>query len=89
MCPRYRRDPNKLLRAPGTRCQLESGRAVSGLGLRTPRLRGAELLVRRRQLGTDYRYFANLGFSYTFGSRFSNVVNPRMGGGQEFVFFFQ
>jgi hypothetical protein len=40
-------------------------------------------------LGTDYRYFANLGFSYTFGSRFSNVVNPRMGGGQEFVFFFQ
>lgn len=48
-----------------------------------------EILVRRRQLGTDYRYFANLGFSYTFGSRFSNVVNPRMGGGQEFVFFFQ
>lgn len=48
-----------------------------------------EILVRRRQLGTDYRYFANLGFSYTFGSRFNNVVNPRMGSaGEGGIFFF-
>lgn len=48
-----------------------------------------EILVRRRQLGTDYRYFADLGFSYTFGSRFNNVVNPRMniGGGEVIIFF--
>ena len=46
-----------------------------------------EILVRRRQLGTDYSYFANINFSYTFGSKFSNVVNPRMGGGGGFFFF--
>ncbi|MBI2401256.1 MAG: hypothetical protein HYW06_12530 [Gemmatimonadetes bacterium] len=47
-----------------------------------------EILVQRRQLGTDYRYDANVSFSYTFGSRFNNVVNPRMGGGGGFFFFF-
>lgn len=40
-----------------------------------------EKLTRQFQLGTTYRYFANLGINYTFGSIFNNVVNPRMGGG--------
>ncbi|MBI3982918.1 MAG: hypothetical protein HY337_08410 [Gemmatimonadetes bacterium] len=46
-----------------------------------------EILLRRRQLGTDYRYNANINFSYTFGSKFNNIVNPRMGGGGFFFFF--
>ena len=37
-----------------------------------------EILLRRRQLGTDYMFFGNIGISYTFGSIFNNVVNPRM-----------
>lgn len=37
----------------------------------------AEILLRRRQLATDYSYFTSIGLSYTFGSRFNNVVNPR------------
>ncbi len=36
-----------------------------------------EVLVRQRALGTDYSYFMNIGLSYTFGSIFNNVVNPR------------
>lgn len=40
-----------------------------------------EKLTRQFQLGTTYRFFANVGLSYTFGSIFNNVVNPRMGGG--------
>lgn len=36
-----------------------------------------EILIRRRQLQTDYEYRTNLGFSYTFGSIYNNVVNPR------------
>jgi hypothetical protein len=36
-----------------------------------------EILLRRRQLATGYQYFGALGFSYTFGSRFRSVVNPR------------
>lgn len=39
-----------------------------------------EILLRRRQLATGFQYFGAVGFSYTFGSRFSPVVNPRFGG---------
>jgi len=38
-----------------------------------------EVLVRQRQLATTYRYFYFFGVSYTFGSIYSPVVNPRMG----------
>jgi hypothetical protein len=40
-----------------------------------------EILLRQRQLATNYNYFIFSGISYRFGSIFSNVVNPRMGGG--------
>ncbi|MGH7663104.1 MAG: hypothetical protein ACRENI_02220 [Gemmatimonadaceae bacterium] len=39
-----------------------------------------DILLRRRQLATSYRYFANVGFSYTFGSIYNNVVNSRFSG---------
>lgn len=38
-----------------------------------------EVLLRRRQLETSYEYFLSIGLSYTFGSVFANVVNPRFG----------
>jgi hypothetical protein len=37
-----------------------------------------DVLLRRKQLQTDYRYFTHFGLSYTFGSVFMNVVNPRL-----------
>ena len=40
-----------------------------------------EILLRQRQLLTGYQYFTEFGFSYTFGSIFNNIVNPRFGGG--------
>ena len=40
-----------------------------------------EVLLRRRQLETGYSYFFGVGLSYTFGSIFTNVVNPRFGSG--------
>ncbi len=39
-----------------------------------------EVLLRRRQLATSYRYFGYFTLSYTFGSKFANIVNPRFGG---------
>lgn len=39
-----------------------------------------EILVRKRQLETGYRYQLSIGLSYTFGSIFNNVVNRRFGG---------
>lgn len=38
-----------------------------------------EILLRQRQLETHYQYWGSLGLSYTFGSIYSNVVNPRFG----------
>ncbi len=39
-----------------------------------------EILLRRKELATGYDYSISFGFRYTFGSVFSNVVNPRFGG---------
>jgi len=38
-----------------------------------------EVLLRRRQLETQYEYFFMVGITYTFGSIYNNVVNPRFG----------
>lgn len=49
-----------------------------------------EVLLRQRQLATGYRYFVGFGISYSFGSIFNNVVNPRFGGsggGGTFIIF--
>jgi len=40
-----------------------------------------QVLVRQRQLATSYDYSVYFGVSYTFGSIFNNIVNPRFGGG--------
>ncbi len=38
-----------------------------------------EILLRLQQLATGYSYSMSMGFSYTFGSIFNSVVNPRFG----------
>jgi hypothetical protein len=40
-----------------------------------------EILLRRKELASQYWYFASFGISYTFGSIYNNVVNPRFGSG--------
>lgn len=40
-----------------------------------------QILLRRQQLATQYSYFASFGLTYTFGSIYNNVVNPRFGNG--------
>ncbi len=46
-----------------------------------------EVLLERRQRETDFRFDIGIGFSYRFGSKFANIVNPRMGGGRRRRFF--
>ncbi len=36
-----------------------------------------QILLRRTQLKTSWRYEASIGFSYTFGSPYESIVNPR------------
>jgi hypothetical protein len=38
-----------------------------------------EILLKRKELETVFSYFSYFGLSYTFGSIYNNVVNPRFG----------
>jgi len=50
------------------------------LGLEKSGATQEEVLLQRRELETQYRYWASIGLSYTFGSIYNNIVNPRFGG---------
>ena len=39
-----------------------------------------EILLRLRELQSGYEFSLSVGFTYSFGSIFNNVVNPRFGG---------
>ena len=36
-----------------------------------------DILTRQHEMETDYNFWVNFGLSYTFGSIYNNVVNPR------------
>jgi hypothetical protein len=38
-----------------------------------------DVLLQRKMQATDYSYYTSFGFTYTFGSIYNNVVNPRFG----------
>jgi hypothetical protein len=40
-----------------------------------------EVLLRRKELETQFSFYSQVGFTYTFGSIYSNVVNPRFKNG--------
>ena len=49
-----------------------------------------EILLYRKELETSYRFYANFGITYTFGSIYNNVVNPRFGsssGGRTIIMY--
>lgn len=46
----------------------------------------AERLLQLRELSTKYRVQGGIGITYTFGSIYNNVVNPRFGSGGDFHF---
>jgi len=47
-----------------------------------------EVLLRRRELESQYNYWVSWGISYSFGSIFNNVVNHRMGSGSSGVIYY-
>lgn len=38
-----------------------------------------EILTRQKELASQYYYYGSIGLTYTFGSIYNNVVNPRFG----------
>jgi hypothetical protein len=63
-------------------------RVRDDINISAARLTEEQVLLRLKQIGTDYRYGTSFGLSYTFGSIYNNVVNPRIdGGGGIFIMF--
>jgi hypothetical protein len=52
-------------------------RVKDQINLRAGEATDEEILLRQRELGTDFRYGFSFGLSYRFGSIFNNAVNPR------------
>ena len=48
------------------------------IGLRAESATDGEILTNQFELATGYSYFASVGVSYSFGSIFNQVVNPRL-----------
>ena len=48
------------------------------IGLRLGRATDGEILTNQFELATGYSYFGSVGISYSFGSIFNQVVNPRL-----------
>ncbi len=49
----------------------------SQIALPKVELTNEEILLRRKEMASNYNYWASIGFSYTIGSIYNNVVNPR------------
>ncbi|MGB9720692.1 MAG: hypothetical protein ACPL28_04325 [bacterium] len=47
------------------------------LSLPKKELTEEEIILQKRILATQYSYYLSIGLSYTFGSIYSNIVNPR------------
>jgi hypothetical protein len=52
-------------------------RVKDQINLRAGEATDEEILLRQRELGTDFRYDFSFGLSYRFGSIYNNAVNPR------------
>ncbi len=57
------------------------------ISIRRRGLSSTDVLLNRRQQATTYRVSGDLGISYTFGSIFNNIVNPRFGNASGSVTF--
>jgi hypothetical protein len=65
----------------GLQLNLSGGASVlhDQLGLAKSGVTTEDILLKKKELATQFQYWGNFGFSYTFGSIYNNVVNPRFG----------
>jgi len=65
--------------AKGLRISLTAGASMihNQLSLPAAGASDEDILLRQKELETQYSYFTNITLSYTFGSIYNNVVNPR------------
>ena len=70
----------RLLKGFNTFVDARATRVRDQFNLRRGEATEEEVLLRQRELQTDFRLEGSIGFSFTFGSVFTDAVNPRFGG---------
>ena len=60
------------------------GRIHDQLSLIKSEVSEADILLQLRELASEYNIDGGIGLTYTFGSIYSNIVNPRFGNGGNF-----
>jgi hypothetical protein len=71
----------KLLKGLSLNCMFDYSKIRNQMSLARSGASVEDVLLRIRQLETQYSYFASVGLSFSFGSIFNSIVNPRFGGG--------
>ncbi len=71
----------RLLAGLGVFAEVEASRVRNQLYLPRGDLSDEEILLGQRALATDYSLEVRIGLSYTFGSIYNTIVNPRFGDG--------
>ena len=69
----------RLARGFSVASEISASRIRDQLSLQARGATDEEILLRLRQLESGYQYTFSVGLTYTFGSLFSSVVNPRFG----------
>jgi hypothetical protein len=69
----------RILRGLSISAEANGSRVHDQLSLRRRGATPEEILLRLRELESDFEYGFRLSLTYTFGSIFSSIVNPRFG----------
>jgi hypothetical protein len=69
----------RILRGLSVTAEVSASRIRDQLSLPARGATPEEILLRLRELSSGYEYQVSFGLTYTFGSIFSSVVNPRFG----------
>jgi hypothetical protein len=74
----------RILKGLSVRFRGSVGRINDQLSLSKGEASEAEILLQLQELQTSYHLEGGLGLTYTFGSIYNNIVNPRFGNGRRF-----
>lgn len=74
----------RIIKGLSVRLRGEVARINDQLSLVKGEASEAEILLQLQELETSYNLNASLGITYTFGSIYNNIVNPRFGNGRRY-----
>lgn len=74
----------RVFKGLSIRLRGRAGRINDQLSLAQGELTEADILLQLQELETSYNVDGEIGITYTFGSIYNNIVNPRFGEGRRF-----